>query len=221
MTNGIAVADLARVNARLEGASALDVLRWTFDTFDDDVVVACSFEDVVLAHLVHCLRPEIPVTFLDTGGHFAETLEFVARVERDWGLRVERLTPPPAADAWPCGTAECCQWRKVVPLAAALAGRAAWVSAIKRVDAPTRAATPVVGWDEKFQLVKVSPLAAWNDDDVAAYLAMHELPIHPLWSEGYTSIGCAATSQRPLEGEGRRSGRWTGTGKLECGLHEG
>ncbi len=211
--------ELAAVDARLEGASAIDVLRWTFDAFDD-VVVACSFEDVVLAHLVHSLRPEAPVLFLDTGGHFPETLELVERVEREWGLRVERTTPPPAAAAWPCGTAECCEWRKVVPLTSALAGREAWVSAIKRVDAPTRASTPIVGWDAKFELVKVNPLATWNDDDIAAYLAMHDLPRHPLWEQGYTSIGCAATTLRPVEGGDRRSGRWAGTGKVECGIHQ-
>jgi len=80
---------------------------------------------------------------------------------------------------------------------------------------------PIVSWDDKFHLVKVNPLAAWTDDDVAYYLNSHDLPEHPLWSQGYTSIGCAAVTEKPTEGGDRRSGRWSGSDKEECGLHEG
>lgn len=214
------VDELDAKNASLETASPREVLVWVFERFGDDLAVACSFEDLALLHMVHEMRPATEVIFLDTGGHFRETLEFVDRIERDWSLRLTRTTPGPDADAWPCGTERCCELRKVEPLARALAGRAAWVTALKRVDAPSRAATKVVAWDDKFGLVKVNPLATWTDDDVAYYLSSNSLPEHPLWAQGYASIGCAAVTVRPAVPGDRRSGRWAGADKEECGLHE-
>lgn len=212
--------ELDAKNASLETASPREVLAWVFERFGDDVAVACSFEDLALLHMVHQVRPATEVIFLDTGGHFAETLEFVDRIERDWSLNLTRATPGPDAEAWPCGTERCCELRKVEPLTRALAGRAAWVTALKRVDAPSRAGTRVVAWDDRFGLVKVNPLAAWTDDDVAYYLASNSLPEHPLWAQGYASIGCAAVTVRPAVPGDRRSGRWAGADKEECGLHE-
>lgn len=212
--------ELDAKNASLETASPREVLAWVFERFGDDVAVACSFEDLALLHMVHQVRPATEVIFLDTGGHFAETLEFVDRIERDWSLNLTRTTPGPDAEAWPCGTERCCELRKVEPLTRALTGRAAWVTALKRVDAPSRAGTRVVAWDDRFGLVKVNPLATWTDDDVAYYLASNSLPEHPLWAQGYASIGCAAVTVRPAVPGDRRSGRWAGADKEECGLHE-
>ena len=208
---------LATTAARLENASPLDILDWVFVNYAD-VAMACSFEDVALLHMVHEVRPNTPIVFLDTGGHFPETLEFMRRVERDWSLNVLVTTPPASAPL--CGEPGCCAARKVEPLRAALAGRDAWVTAVKRVDAATRAQMPIVSWDEKFELVKVNPLATWSDDDVSYYLAANDLPTHPLWSEGYASIGCAPVTQKPLDAHDRRSGRWVGSTTMECGLHE-
>ena len=132
--------------------------------------MACSFEDVALLHMVHELRPDTEIIFLDTGGHFPETLDFAGDVETEWSLNMTRTTPGPDAEAWPCGTAQCCELRKVEPLGRALAGRAAWITSVKRVDAPTRATMKTLMWDDKFELVKVNPLATWSDDDVAYYL---------------------------------------------------
>ena len=101
-----------------------------------------------------------------------------------------------------------------------MAGRAAWLTSLKRVDAPTRAAAPVVSWDAAFGLVKINPLATWTDDDVASYELDHELPRHPLISQGYLSIGCAPTTRPVAAGEDARAGRWSGSDKIECGLHE-
>jgi len=213
--------ELDAQNERLESASPHDVLTWVFDRFGDDVAMACSFEDLALLHMVHQLRPATQIIFLDTGGHFVETLDFVGRIEREWSLNLTRTTPGPGAEAWPCGTQRCCELRKVEPLQRAVRGRAAWVTALKRVDAPGRASTKVVAWDDKFHLVKVNPLATWTDDDVAYYLRANDLPEHPLWSQGYASIGCAAVTVRPAVPGDRRSGRWVGADKEECGLHEG
>ena len=212
--------EITVADERFAHASPSEVLAWTFERFDSDVAFACSFEDVALLHMIHQIAPQTEVLFLDTGGHFAETVEFLARLERDWDLRVTRTQPGPAAAAWPCGTQRCCELRKVEPLARAVAGKAAWITSVKRVDAPTRATMKVVHWDERFGLVKVNPLATWSDDDVSYYLRAHDLPEHPLWAQGYASIGCAPVTIKPLNPSDRRSGRWAGADKEECGLHE-
>lgn len=212
--------ELDSVNERFETSSPGEILDWTFERFGDDVAMACSFEDLALVHLIRERRPSTEVIFLDTEGHFPETLEFVSRIEREWSLNLTRTRPGPEASEWPCGTEQCCALRKVEPLRRAVAGRRAWLTSVKRVDAPSRAAMRIVAWDEKFGLVKVNPLATWSDDDVAYYLASHDLPAHPLWAEGYTSIGCAAVTAKPLVPGDRRSGRWAGADQEECGLHE-
>ncbi len=212
--------ELDEVNDRFERATPHEILNWTFDRFDDDVAMACSFEDVALLHMVHELRPATEIIFLDTGGHFAETLEFTSRVADEWSLNLTRTQPGVDANEWPCGTARCCELRKVEPLGRALEGSAAWITSVKRVDAPTRASMKTLMWDDKFNLVKVNPLATWTDEDVAYYLKSHDLPEHPLWSEGYASIGCEAMTLKPQVPGDRRSGRWVGLDKDECGLHE-
>jgi phosphoadenosine phosphosulfate reductase len=212
--------ELDSTNQRFERATPLEILTWTFDRFDDDVVMACSFEDLALLHMVHELRPSTEIIFLDTRGHFDETLEFAARVEKEWSLNLTRTTPGPEADDWPCGSERCCELRKVEPLKKAVAGRAAWITSVKRVDAPSRAGMKTLLWDEKFALVKVNPLATWSDDDVAYYVSANQLAQHPLWAQGYASIGCAAVTSKPQVPGDRRSGRWVGADKEECGLHE-
>ena len=212
--------ELDSTNQRFERATPLEILTWTFDRFDDDAVMACSFEDLALLHMVHELRPSTEIIFLDTRGHFDETLEFAARVEKEWSLNLTRTTPGPEADDWPCGSERCCELRKVEPLKKAVAGRAAWITSVKRVDAPSRAGMKTLLWDEKFALVKVNPLATWSDDDVAYYVSANQLAQHPLWAQGYASIGCAAVTSKPQVPGDRRSGRWVGADKEECGLHE-
>jgi phosphoadenosine phosphosulfate reductase len=214
------LSELDEVNERFEHATPLEILHWTFERFGDDVAMACSFEDVALLHMVHELRPATEIIFLDTGGHFVETLDFVSQLSQKWSLNLTRTHPGSDAEAWPCGTARCCELRKVEPLGRALEGRAAWITSVKRVDAATRASMKTLMWDEKFDLVKVNPLATWTDDDVAYYLKSHELPEHPLWADGFASIGCEAMTMKPQVPGDRRSGRWVGLDKDECGLHE-
>jgi phosphoadenosine phosphosulfate reductase len=212
--------ELAAADAALTHAAPLEVVEWAFERCGDKVAYACSFEDVALLHMIRQVAPGTEIIFLDTGGHFPETLDFVATLEREWQLQVTRTHPASDAAQWTCGTERCCELRKVEPLRRALAGRAGWITSLKRVDAPTRSALPVIHYDEKFGLIKVNPLAGWTDNDVAYYLAAHDLPQHPLWSRGYASIGCAPVTVAPLEPGDRRSGRWAGADKLECGLHE-
>lgn len=212
--------ELEAKNNEFEFATPIQILTWTFERFSDDVAMACSFEDLALLHMVHQLRPATEIIFLDTRGHFPETLAFVSRIENEWNLNLTRTDPSSDADAWPCGSERCCEMRKVEPLSRALGGRGAWITAVKRVDAPTRASMRTLLWDEKFELVKVNPLATWSDDDIAYYLASNHLAEHPLWAQGYASIGCAAVTAKPAIANDRRSGRWIGADKEECGLHE-
>ena len=213
------VEELAEAGDRLETAPPGAIVRWAVDRFGGSLVLAASFQDVVLIDLAMSAAPAMEVVFLDTEAHFPETLRFVDEVRRHYDLNLVVTHPGPEAAAWPCGSARCCEMRKVAPLRRALAGHQAWLTSLKRVDAPTRAAAPVVAWDESFGLVKVNPLARWTEDDVASYLVDHGLPVHPLVPQGYLSIGCAPTTRPVAAGEDPRSGRWSGSGKTECGLH--
>lgn len=210
---------LAEVSDRLEGAGAIEAIRWAVDRFGAGLALACSFQDCVIVDLATQVDPGLEVIFLDTGFHFPETWEFVELVRDHYRLNLTVTHPDPSANAWPCGSAECCQRRKVEPLFRALAGRSAWLTGLKRSDAPTRAATPIVGWDQARQLVKVNPLAPWSDQDIADYIAVHRLPVHPLLSQAYLSIGCAPTTRPVAPGSDPRSGRWADSDKTECGLH--
>jgi phosphoadenosine phosphosulfate reductase len=211
--------ELAVTSEKFESAPASAVIRWAVDTFGDSIVLAASFEDVVLIDLVTKVVPEVEVVFLDTEAHFPETLSFVDDVRDRYQLNLTVTKPGPGAAAHPCGTEQCCQFRKVEPLRRALVGKRAWLTALKRSDGPTRADAPIIGWDPSFGLVKVNPLATWTDRDITSYLADHGLPVHPLVPFGYRSIGCAPTTRPVSEGEAPRAGRWAGLDKSECGLH--
>jgi phosphoadenosine phosphosulfate reductase len=211
--------DLADLSEEFESAPAAEVVRWAVERFDRSISLASSFEDCVIVHVVTKVVPDIEVIFLDTGAHFPETLDYVEQVRSRFDLNLRIVRPGPEADAWPCGSAHCCELRKVVPLARALEGRQAWLTGLKRVDASTRVDAPIVSWDEARRMVKVNPIATWTDLDVAGYIADHDLPVHPLVSRGYLSIGCAPTTRPVGPGEDRRAGRFIGMGTTECGLH--
>ncbi|HEY3843382.1 MAG TPA: phosphoadenylyl-sulfate reductase [Acidimicrobiales bacterium] len=211
--------ELDALNREFETAPAGKVIRWAVDTFGRSLVLAASFEDIVLIDLATQFAPGIEVIFLDTQAHFPETLAFVEEVRARYDLNLTVTQPGPEAAAHPCGSEQCCQFRKVAPLRAAVKGNRAWLTSLKRVDGPTRADAPVVSWDAAFGLVKVNPLVTWTNDDIASYLTDHELPFHPLISQGYLSIGCAPTTRPVAPGEDPRAGRWAGLDKSECGLH--
>jgi phosphoadenosine phosphosulfate reductase len=211
--------ELADADKAFQSSAPSEVIAWAVERFAGDVAMACSFEDLVLVDLALQQKSDIEVIFLDTGSHFPETLDFAHRFTERRHVNLTTTTPGPEADAWPCGTERCCELRKVAPLQRALAGRSAWLTALKRVDGPSRAGIPVVSWDDKFGLVKCNPLATWTDDDIEFYLREHGLEEHPLWAKGYASIGCAPVTQPVAPGQPRRAGRWTGSDKEECGLH--
>lgn len=214
------------VAAGLEGRPAEDILAWAAETFGGDLVATVSFEDAALPHLVATHATSATVAFLDTQYHFAETWWLVEATRRRLGgpLRLEILRPGPGVlpdDRWVADPEGCCAVRKVEPLGRALAGRAAWITGIRRIDGPTRAAAPVVEWDDRWGVVKINPLVAWSDADLEGYQTAHDLPRHPLASRGYPSIGCWPCTRPVADGEDRRAGRWAGLDKTECGLHLG
>jgi phosphoadenosine phosphosulfate reductase len=212
--------ELAAVSARLERQPATAAIEWAAGRFGDGLVLASSFQDCVLIDLAHQVVPDVEVVFLDTQYHFAETLWFVETVRRRYDLNLRVVSPEvDPDDRWLDDPDGCCAARKVVPMAKALAGRTAWMTGLRRDEAPTRTTTPVVGYDVGRGMVKINPIATWMESDVARYAEDRSLPEHPLRSKGYASIGCWPCTRPVADGENARSGRWAGSDKLECGLH--
>lgn len=212
-----ALAEAARV---LESRPATEAIEWAWDRYGPDVVLAASFQDCVLIDLAAQVAPTLEVVFLDTGYHFAETLWYVEQIRRRYDLHLTVVGPEvPADDRWLTDPDGCCAARKIAPLARALTGRRAWISGLRRDDAPSRAATPVVTLDVARGLVKVNPIATWSHADVEGYVRDRDLPVHPLADRGYGSIGCWPCTRPVGPDDNPRAGRWAGTTKTECGLH--
>jgi phosphoadenosine phosphosulfate reductase len=210
---------LAAISGRCESAPATEIVAWAVDHFGSDLVVATSFQDAVLIDVVTSVAPDVEFAFIDTGFHFPETLAYVETVRDRYDLRLSVISAGLDPRDSPCGSATCCRLRKVEPLIDFLADRSAWMSGLRRDEAPTRAAAPIVAWDAEKRSVKVNPLANWSDHEVTRYAQVHGLPEHPLRQAGYLSIGCAPTTVPVQVGEDPRSGRWAGSDKTECGLH--
>jgi phosphoadenosine phosphosulfate reductase len=212
----------------LEGADAVELLRWADAHFGGEYVVASNMQDAVLIDMAAKVRPGVDVLFLDTGYHFAETIGTRDAVSDVYDINVINVTPEHSVaeqdallgkNLFAREPNECCRMRKVEPLSKALSGYSAWVTGIRRVEAPTRANAPLISFDAAFGLVKINPMAAWTDDDVHEYIEANGVLVNPLVFDGYPSIGCAPCTAKPLDGADPRSGRWQGTGKVECGLH--
>ncbi|HXY94954.1 MAG TPA: phosphoadenylyl-sulfate reductase [Acidimicrobiia bacterium] len=214
------LAELARVSADLETHPASEAVRWAWETFKDEAVLAASFQDCVLIDVAMQVAPDIEVVFLDTQYHFAETLWYVEQVRDRYDLNLRVITPQVEPDnLWQVDPDACCEMRKVEPLARALEGKAAWLTGLRRDEAATRANAPIVGFDVGRGIVKVNPLAPWTHRDIDSYVDSRGLPQHPLRDKGYQSIGCWPCTLPVADGDDPRAGRWAGTGKLECGLH--
>jgi phosphoadenosine phosphosulfate reductase len=228
MTDSELVKLAERGAAELDGASAEELLRWTDQHFGGDYVVASNMQDAVLVDMAAKVRPGVDVLFLDTGYHFVETIGTRDAVEAVYDIHVVNVTPEHdvakqdqlfGKDLFARDAAACCRMRKVEPLGKALTGYSAWVTGIRRAEAPTRANAPLISFDKAFGLVKVNPIAAWSDEELQAYLDANDVLVNPLVYEGYPSIGCAPCTAKPVEGADPRSGRWAGQAKTECGLH--
>lgn len=221
--------DLGAINAELASATPEAILEWTWKRFRPDIILTCSFqhEGVALAHMLTGIAPQVPIVFVNTGFHFPETLAYRDTLVARFGLNLVELHPvmPRAEfaekyglDLYARNPDLCCQINKVEPLRRYLPGVRAWINGRRRDQAATRSAIPVV---EAYQggLFKVNPVAAWTSRDTFYYLQRHDIPTHPLFEQGYASIGCAPCTRPVLPGESERDGRWAGQNKTECGLH--
>jgi phosphoadenosine phosphosulfate reductase len=220
---------LARQAAvELEGQPAERIVEWAAGEFGERFCVTSSFADAVLAHVVSRVVPGVDVVFLDTGLHFAETLRVRQLVTESMPVTVRSVRPALTVaeqDAeygprlYASDPDECCLLRKVEPLERALTGYDAWAAGLRRVESPSRANTPVVGFEIGRGKVKVAPLAAWTDADVDRYVARHDIPVNTLLRQGYASVGCWPCTRRTPPGADPRAGRWPTFDKTECGLH--
>jgi len=232
-TEGRSTAELKdivfQVGAELELAPAEDIIEWAVATFGARFCVTSSMGDAVLAHVASQVAPGVDVVFLDTGYHFAETIGTADAVAATMPVNLLTITPVQSVaeqdaqygkDLYKTDSDLCCKLRKVEPLARSLSGYDAWATGLRRAETHNRVIAPVVGWDEKKQKVKVSPLARWTDEEIDQYILDNGVLVNPLQYDGYPSIGCWPCTSRVAPGEDPRSGRWAGQNKTECGIHQ-
>jgi phosphoadenosine phosphosulfate reductase len=221
------------LNQRFEGAHPRKVVRWALEESGmDRIAIASAFqaEGTCVMHMAAASRSDVPVLFLQTGFHFAETLVFKNQLAERLGLRVVELVGEHTVDSqteafgprlYERDPDRCCDINKVQPMLEALRGLDAWITAFRRDSSPTRATSPIV---DRYELepgrpiVKINPVANWTRRDTWAYLKEHDLPHNPLYDLGYASIGCAPCTRMRLDGEPERAGRWAGLSKWECGI---
>lgn len=225
--------DAVRLNARFRDHDTRAMLRELIEEgLVGELATVSSFgaESAVLLHLISEVAPDLPVLFLDTGKHFDATLAYRDEVVSKLGLtNLHNLTPDAEALAakdetglrWSYDPDGCCEIRKVIPLANALADYDSTLTGRKAFQNASRANLPrfeVDSSDTQGRL-KINPLIDWSAEDIQAYFEDHDLPRHPLVAEGYPSIGCGPCTNKVAEGEDPRSGRWKGWDKTECGIH--
>lgn len=222
--------EIKRESERLETATPQEILRWAVDRFAPRFTMATAFgpEGMCILHMLAEIAPETPIFNLDTGYQFQETLELRERVRERYGIEVELKRPALTVEQYEAVNGgpvyktdpdRCCFERKIRVLHESVVGMHAWASAIRRDQSSDRAKAAIVGWDKKFQLVKVSPLANWTKKDVWKMIVDEQVPYNPLHDQGYPSIGCWPCTRAVLFGEDERAGRWSGVAKTECGLH--
>lgn len=216
-----------------ETKGARSVLEWAYGNYPEgEIVYASSFgaEAIVLIDLIQQIKPDAHIVFLDTGLHFPETYEVIDQIQARFpSLRIEKKEPELSLDEqaaqhgsalWLRDPNQCCNIRKVIPLQKTLTAKQAWISGLRREQSPTRANTEFLNKDEKFRNIKICPLIHWSWDDVWKYIRDKDLPYNALHDQQYPSIGCFPCT-KPVNSEGdSRSGRWSGSGKTECGLHD-
>ena len=228
------VSELNAWSASFETKQPQDVLTAAIERYGQKIVLACSFgaEDVVLVDMVHRINPSVPLFYLDTDFLFRETYATRDRIIERYQLKPTQviqvkslLTPQKQAaeygDAlWTGNPDQCCQLRKVEPLTRVLRGYDAWITGIRRDQAPFRANAGLIEWDQKFELIKVNPLARWTWTDVWTYIKIYDVPYNQLHDQHYPSIGCTYCTAPVAPGDDPRAGRWKNFAKTECGLHK-
>jgi len=221
--------EIAGLNSKFETESPGEILVWASETFNPEkIAVTSSFQSqsVPLLHIISQFTPDLPVLFIDTGFHFPETLVFKDQLERVLGLNIKSIKTEISPNRFKWQTRElyhnnpdlCCYINKVKPFQDAKLKLQGWITGIRRDQTGVRASTSIISVDDD-GLYKICPMATWTRDDVWSYIYEHKLPVHPLRSQGYMSIGCAPCTRPVLPGEGDREGRWSDQLKTECGLH--
>ncbi|MEM9643542.1 MAG: phosphoadenylyl-sulfate reductase [Planctomycetota bacterium] len=224
------LAELKRESAQLESATPSEILQWAVDRYAPKFTMATAFgpEGMTIIHMLSEIAPETPIFNLETGYQFAETLELREEVKRRYGIEVEFKYPETTVEEFEAANGgpvyktdpnRCCFERKLKVLHHAAQGWHAWASAIRRDQSPDRAKAPIVGWDSKFSLVKISPLANWTKSDVWGLINAKSIPYNPLHDQNFPSVGCQPCTRAVNLGEDERAGRWSGFQKTECGLH--
>ncbi len=223
--------ELLQVSEGLEDATPQDILRWAVNVYGEDLTLSVSFgnpEGMVLLDMLSRITDRARVFTLDTGFLFEETLRFREEAMRRYSLPLEVLTPGLSVEEqverygpemYSCKPDLCCQIRKIEPQRVFLRDYGAWVTGIRRDQTGQRAGTPIVAPEEYFGVAKIAPLARWSADEVEEYVRRHDVPLNPLLSMGYRSIGCEPCTKPVAPGEDARAGRWPGMDKTECGLH--
>lgn len=222
--------ELRDASEKLENATPIEILTWGLERYQDKFTFATAFgpEGMTILYFLSKIDPSVRVFNLDTGYQFKETLELRDQVQRKYGIDVQLFKPELSVEEYEAAHGgpvyrtdpnKCCFDRKISVLHRATEGMQAWASAIRRDQSPDRAKAPIVGWDAKFSLVKISPLANWTSNDVWRLIMDEQIPYNPLHDQGYTSIGCWPCTRSVGLGEDERAGRWSGTQKTECGLH--
>lgn len=226
-------ATLMRMSAELEGRDPQDILRWAVEEFQPGLTMACSFggpSGMVLLDMVMKIDRSVEVFYLDTDFLFPETYHLRDVCEEKYGFKPigykSLLTPEQQAatqgdELWARDPDSCCALRKVEPNQRALVGKTAWISGMRRDQSKTREDIGIAEWDTKFGLVKLNPLAAWDEKKVWGYIVANGVPYNELHDRGYPSIGCTYCTKAVREGDDPRSGRWQGFDKEECGIQEG
>lgn len=222
---------LAEISCRLESLDAQSIVQWAVLQYGPEVVLASSFgaEDMVLVDMLCMVTKSPRIFYLDTDLLFAETYALIRQVEQHYGFSAIQVRTGLAiseqskkfGDAlWEKDPNLCCHLRKVEPLQRFLSAETAWITGIRRQQTPIRRHSAVVGWDDKFHVVKINPLVNWSSQQVFRYLIHRHIPYNPLHDQGYPSIGCVPCTRPVQEGQNPRQGRWSGQEKTECGIHQ-
>jgi phosphoadenosine phosphosulfate reductase len=226
----IAPDELSEISLEMERWTPEQILGWAADRHGSGLAMATAFgaEGCALIAMLSKIPNAAYLFNLETGYQFKETLELRDRLMEKYGLvihfvrseeTVSHMEERFGGPIYSSDPDKCCHIRKVVPLKEAISGYSAWISAIRRDQSSVRSTAPIVGWDKKFNLVKVNPLANWTKRDVWDYIINNEVPYNPLYDQGFASIGCWPCTRAISTGEDERAGRWSGMAKTECGLH--
>ena len=219
-----------RLDRRFEHGDAEGMLTWAIETFGSGLSVGTSFgaSGIMLMDLALRLQPDVDIFYIDTGYFFPETNELIDRLQQHYQRGFRRVTAQlsvteQSSEYGPAlyrhNPDLCCHLRKVAPLEIALADSTAWATAIRRDQAATRRQTPVINWNERYNVAKLAPLASLQEDEIWQYIRSRRLPYNELHDRNYPSIGCWPCTRAVQPGEDPRAGRWQGFAKVECGLH--